>query len=247
MVSRLTYTATKGLPWERLIIVKDNVSRRILKPLDAWGVVKTSDIGRIELTTFITPEGGIVVSLNEEETKDLPVGPLIFDVVATLPNRPLTPNGPKTITRPVAKGVITVTDIGTVTPLEEIDYMELRLGQGEDYYRSFKWYDDSGEVAIVINSYMQAVNAVGDTVLDIRWFEAVPSEEEIMELPEIRRGYLTSGVDCTLTLHISNTNTVPYGEYQFDIFVQDTVGDWSRLTKGALFVEKSISVKPDNG
>lgn len=244
MISQLSYHATKGLPWERLIIVKDNVSRRIIKPLDAWGVVKTGNVGRIELTTFITSEGGIVVSLNEEETKDLPVGDLTFDVVALLPNRPLTPGGPTTITRPVAKGTIKVTDVGTVTPLEEIDYMELRLGQGEDYYRAFTWYDDDDTVATVISAYMQAVDSEGNTVLDLRWFSTAPNEAAIEALPSIRRGYLSPEEGKSLLMHISNTNPLPAGEFSFDIFVQDTVGDWRRLTKGALFVEPSVSVKP---
>lgn len=244
MVSQLKYHATKGLPWERLIIVKDKDTRRIIKAIDAWGVVKTSNIGRIELTTFINPEGGIVVSLNEEETKDLPAGPLDFDVVAILPNRPLTPGGPTTVTRPVAKGTIIVSDVGTITPLEEIDYMELRLGQGEDYYRSFKWYDDDGDLATIINAYMQAADTNGNKVIDLRWFASVPDETTIAALPAPRRGYVSQNAENSLVLHISNTNPVPAGEYQFDIFVQDTAGDWSRLTKGVLFVEASVSVKP---
>lgn len=244
MISQLKYHLTKGLPWERLIIVKDKDTRRIIKAMDAWGVIKTSNIGRIELTTFINPEGGIVVSLNEEETKDLPTGSLDFDVVAMLPNRPLTPGGPTVVTRPVAKGTIIVSDIGTITPLEEIDYMELRLGQGEDYYRSFKWYDDDGNVAAVINAYMQAADTQGNTVLDLRWFSTIPDESTIVALPTIRRGYLSTDSESSLVMHVSNTNPLPAGEYKFDIFVQDTAGDWTRLTKGTLFVESSVSVKP---
>lgn len=244
MVSQLKYHITKGLPWERLIIVKDNVSRRIIRPTDAWGVIKTSDIGRIELTTFITSEGGIVVSLNEEETKDLPVGQLDFDVIALLPNRSLTPGGSTTITRPVAKGTISVSDVGTITPLEEIDYMELRLGQGEDYYRAFTWYDDDDSVAAVANAYMQAVNSSGETVLDLRWFSTPPNEATIEALPSIRRGYLSPESGKSLLMHISNTNPIPAGEFKFDIFVQDTAGDWRRLTKGVMFVEPSVSIKP---
>lgn len=244
MTTHLTYNATKGLPWQRLIIVRDNWTHRIQKPLDAWGVVKTSDIGRIELTTFITSEGGIVVSLNEEETKDLPVGQLDFDVIALLPTRSLTPGGPTTITRPVAKGTITVSDIDTITPLEEIDYMELRLSQGEDYYRAFTWYDDEDNVAVVVNSYMQAVDSSGATVLDLRWFSTPPNEATIEALPSIRRGYVSPESGKSLLMHISNTNPLPAGEFKFDIFVQDTAGDWRRLTKGVLFVEPSVSVKP---
>ncbi len=244
MTSQLKYTATKGLPWERLIIVKDNVTRRIIKPLDAWGVVKTSELGRIQLTTTLTSEGGIVVSLTEEETKDLPVGDLSFDVVATLPNRPLSPDGPSTVTRPVAKGTISVVDVGTITPLEEIDYMELRFSQGEDFYRSFTVRDDSGAVVSIQNAYMQAEDSEGTTVVDLRWFSTAPNEATITGLPEEQRGYLAPVENGTLIVHVSNTNPVTSGEYAFDLFIQDTGGDWQRLTKGVMFVEPSVSVKP---
>lgn len=243
-INELKYTATKGLPWERLIIVKDRESRRIVIPSDAWGVVKTSDIGRIELTTAITSEGGIVISLSEEETKDLPEGLLTFDVIATLPRRPLTPDGATTITTPVAKGTISVSGIGTVTPLEEIDYMELRLGQGEDFYRTFTWRDSDGAIVSVQNAYMQAKSTAGTTVLDLRWYATPPSEVTIEALTGNRRGYISPATGASLIAHISNTNTIAAGEYSFDIFVQDSVGDWSRLTKGTLVIEPSVSVKP---
>lgn len=244
MVTQLKYHATKGLPWERLIIVKDNVTRRIMKPIDAWGVVKTSDIGRIELNTYITSEGGIVVSLNKEETNDLPLGQLTFDVIATIPNHPLDPCGPKTVTRPVAKGTISVAAVDTVTPLKEIDYMELRLGQGEDYYKSFRWYDENHSVASLLSAYMQAKDTEGNTVLDLRWFSSAPNEATIAALPTVRRGYLSPAENKSLMMHISNMNPLPSGEYQFDLFVQDSHGDWSRLTRGALVVEPSVSVMP---
>lgn len=246
MVTQLKYHATKGLPWERLIIIKDKDTRRILKPLEAWGTIKTSEIGRVELTTYVTSEGGIVVSLNEEETKDLPVGTLDFDVIATLSNRSVTPTGPTTVTRPVAKGSIVVSDVGTITPLEEIDYMELRLTQGEDYYRAFTWHDDDGGVAQVINAYMQAVDSEGNTILDLRWFSSVPDEETIIDLPEIRRGYLSPEEGKSLLMHISDTNPLPSGEFKFDIFVQDNAEDWRCLTRGTLFVESSVSVNPND-
>lgn len=244
MTTYLTYNATKGLPWQRLIIVRDKWSHRIIKPTDSWGVVKTSTIGRMELGTVITPEGGILVSLTEEETKDLPAGELEFDVVATLPKKALYEGDSTTVTRPVAKGIISVSELGNITPLEEIDYMELRLGKGEDFYRTFTWRDSNGDIVSVQNAYMQAQNTAGSTVIDLRWYSSAPSEGTISGLTGNRRGYLAPATGASLILHISNTNTIPAGSYSFDIFVQDSAGDWSRLTKGTLVIEPSVSVMP---
>lgn len=244
IVTHLSYNATKGLPWQRLIIVRDNWTRRIQKPLDAWGVVKTSSISKMPFTVTITSEGGILLSLSEEETKDLPAGDLEFDVVATLPKRAMFPGDATTVTRPVAEGVINVSELGNITPIEEIDYMEIRIAQGEDFYRTFTWRDEDGDVVVVQNAYMQAVDSADVIVLDLRWFSTVPNEGVISTLPNTRRGYLSPVNGASLIMHISDTNPIPAGEYQFDIFVQDGAGDWSRLTKGTLVVEASVSVKP---
>jgi len=244
MATRATYNLTKGLPWERLVVVKDRRTRRLVKVLDAWGVIKTSSIGRIELTVKLTSKGEILICLSEEETKDLPVGNLEFDVIATVQRRVIYEGQASTVTQPVVKGIISVSDIGTVTPLEEIDYMELRLGKGEDFYRTFTWKDDDGDIISVQNAYMQAVNSSGSTVLDLRWYATAPSEATIEGLTGNRRGYLAPVTGGSLIMHISNTNTIAAGEYSFDIFVQDSASDWSRLTKGTLVIEPSVSVKP---
>lgn len=239
-INTVNYNITKGLPWERLVMVKDQRTHRVVRPYDAWGLIKTSTTGRMSLTTQITSEGGILLSLSEEETKDLPAGDLEYDVIADLPRRGYT----TPVTRPVVKGTITVSELGTITPLEEIDYMELRFGKGEDFYRSFTWKNDSGTVIAVQNAYMQAVNSSGTTVLDLRWYSSAPSEATIEGLTGNRRGYIVPVANETILMHISNTNTIAAGEYSFDIFVQDGAGDWSRLTKGSLVVEPSVSVKP---
>lgn len=244
IVTHLSYNATKGLPWQRLIIVRDNWTRRVQKPLDAWGVVKTSSISKMPFTVTITSEGGILLSLSEEETKDLPAGELDFDVVAVLPKKAMFPGDATTVTRPVAEGVISVSELGNITPIEEIDYMEIRIAQGEDFYRTFTWRDEDGAVVTVQNAYMQAVDSADVTVLDLRWFATTPNEGVISTLPTTRRGYLAPVTGASLIMHISDTNPIPAGEYQFDIFVQDGAGDWSRLTKGTLVVEASVSVKP---
>lgn len=244
VVTHLSYNMTKGLPFQRLIMVKDRWSHRIQKPLDAWGVVKTSDINKMPFTVHITSEGGILISLSEEETKDLPEGELSFDVIAVLPKKDMFPGDSTTVTRPVAEGVLNVSGLDNITPIEEIDYMEIRIAQGEDFYRSFTWRDESGTLVVVQNAYMQAVNSVDTTVLDLRWFSSPPNETTISELPANQRGYLAPVSGGSLIMHISDTNPISAGEYSFDIFVQDMAGDWSRLTKGTLVVEASVSVKP---
>lgn len=221
-------------------MVRDQRTHRTIRAYDAWGLIKTSETGRMPITTTITGEGGIMLSLTEEETKDLPVGDLQYDVVADLPRRGST----TPVTRPVVKGTITVSALDTITPLEEIDYMELRFGRGEDFYRTFTWRDSEGDIVTVQNAYMQAVNAAGNMVIDIRWYSTPPSEVTIEGLTGIRRGYIAPVTGGSLILHVSNTNTIDAGEYSFDIFVQDSSGDWSRLTKGSLVVEPSVSVKP---
>lgn len=243
MVTNLTYHATKGLPWERLLIIKDRVTRRIQKPIDAWGVIKTGDVTRKEFATSITSEGGIVLFLSEEDTNDLPEGDLSFDVVAVVPQRSLY-QGNVNVTKPVAKGTIKVSGLGTYTSLEESDYMELRFKQYEDFYRTFTWKDENGDVIDVQSAYMQAKNSSGTTVLDIRWYVPAPSEATISGLTGNRRGYITENSDSSITLHISNLNTVPAGAHKYDMFVQDSQGNWTCLAAGSLVVEESVSVNP---
>lgn len=242
-VNVLKYHATKGLPWERLIIVKDKVSRRIQKPTDAWGVIKTGDVTRKEFATTITPEGGIVIYLSESDTNDLPEGDLEFDVVAVVPARSLYA-GDVNVTRPVAKGTIKVTALDTYTPLEEVDYMELRFRQYEDFYRTFTWRDENGDVIDVQNAYMQAKDSEGTMVLDIRWHVPALTDEEIEDLDPEQMGYLTENEDNSITLHISDMNSVPAGSHRFDLFVQDNNGDWTCLTAGTVVVEEAISIRP---
>lgn len=242
-VSTLKYHLTKGLPWERLLIVKDKVSRRIQKPLDAWGVIKTGDITHKEFATAITSEGGIVLYLSESDTRDLPEGELEFDVVAIVQNKSLYA-GNTLVTRPVAAGVIVVSALDTNTPIEENEYMELRFKQHEDFYRTITWRDDSGNVIDLQNAYMQAKDSEGNVVLDLSWFVPAPSEVTIEGLDGEKRGYITEHTDKSITVHISNTNTIPTGSHRFDLFVQDVAGDWTCLLSGAIVVEESITVLP---
>lgn len=231
----VNYTLVRGLPWERLIIVKDRNTHRVLKPTDASSYVKTGELSKVELTATVTSENGIKLTLTAEETQDLPLGDLQYDVLATI-------NG---IQRPVSKGTITVTALDNITPLEDTDAMEIRYKQYTDYRRTFTWKDSNGDVLAVQSAFMQAKTPSGTTVVDLRWFNPAPSEPTIITLsPASKRGYLAPSAGATLELHISNTNNVPAGSYPYDLFVQDSAGDWDCIVSGTLVVEAAISAPP---
>ena len=255
MTNRVKYRATQGLYWERLIMIKDRATRRIIRPIDAWANIKTGEYSIKEIKCFITSEGGILLQLEEDDTADLPVGELDFDVIATyykyqrLTYGSLTASysstgSGDTVTQPVAKGTIKVEALSTVTPLEEADYMELRFNRYEDFYRNFTWRDEEGDVIAIKNAYMQAKDSSGNVVLDIRWAEPELTEEQIIALPEIQRGYFTLNTDGSITLHVSNTNPIPVGVHRYDLFVQDSSNDWTVVVKGTNSVEETISVMP---
>lgn len=230
----VNYNVVRGLPWKRLIILKDRRTRRLLKPTDARSFVKTSDLGKKELTVEITSEQGILLSLTGEETQDLPLGELSYDVIATVND----------VTRPVARGTILVTALDLITPWEEAQEMELRFKQRTDFRRTFTWKDADGEILTVQNAYMQAKDAEDNTVIDLRWYSSVPSEATVIALPEIQRGYIAPASNGTLQVHVSDKNTVAAGTYKFDLFVQDSSGDWDCLSSGTMVVEAAVSAPP---
>jgi hypothetical protein len=230
----VNYNVVRGLPWKRLIILKDRRTHRVLKPTEARSFVKTTDLAKKELTVELTSENGIMLSLTGEETQDLPLGELEYDVLATIND----------VMRPVAKGTILVTALDLVTPWEEAQAMELRFKQRTDFRRTFTWKDADGEILVVQNAYMQAKDANDNTVLDLRWYTSVPSEATIAELPADQRGYIAPATGATLQVHVSDKNTVAAGTYNFDLFVQDYAGDWDCLSSGTVVVEAAISAPP---
>ena len=231
----VNYTLTRGLPWERLIIVKNRYSRAVLKPTEARAYIQTGTTSKFEITTSITKENGVSLSLTSEETQDLPLGDLKYDVLATI-------NG---VQRPVSSGTITVSALDNITPLEDTDAMEIRYKQRTDFRRTFTWKDDDGVTIAVQQAFMQAKDANGNTALDLRWYSPAPSENTIIALtPPIRRGYLAPIAGGTLEMHISNANTVAAGSYKYDMFVQDSAGDWDCIVSGTFVVEEAVSAPP---
>jgi hypothetical protein len=234
LAQTVNYSVIRGLPWERLIIVKNRRTHRVVKPTDSRSYVATTGNAKVEITTMITKENGILLSLTGEETQDLPLGTLSYDVLATIDG----------VQRPVAQGTITVTALDTVTPLEDAQAMEIRFKQHTDYRRTFTWKDEYGDVLTVQNAYMQAKDSEGTTVLDLRWFSTAPTDPDIVLLPPERRGYLAPVSGATLEIHVSDQNPVPAGSYPFDLFVQDSAGDWDCLASGTVVVEAAISSPP---
>ena len=123
--------------------------------------------------------------------------------------------------------------------------MELRMNQREDFYRTFTWKDDDGDLIVIQDAYMQAVNLSTDTtVIDLRWYSPAPNDGVLATFEGNQRGYITPNVDGSIVVHVSHLNTVPAGTFYFDLFVQDSSGNWSILTKGSFVVEASVSVMP---
>lgn len=230
----VNYKLTRGLPWKRLILVKDRYTHRLIKPTSAVAYMKTGTVSKTPISVTITAENGIELNLTVEETQDLPLGDWAFDVMATIGGVP----------RPVAKGTITVSALDTVTPLEDAFAMEIRYKPHTDFRQLYAWNDSNGTLVTVQNAYMQAKNSAGNTVLDLRWFSSVPTENTIAALPASQRGYLAPATGKTLELHISNMNNVSSGEYPFDLYVQDLSGDWDVISAGTLIVEPAISSPP---
>ena len=234
MATVVNYHVTRGLPWERLQMVKDRWNHRVVKPTAARAYVKTGTYSKVEITTEITKENGIMLSLTSEETQDLPLGVFDYDVFATIND----------VQRPVAQGTITVEALNNITPLEDNVAMEIRYKQYTDYRRNFTWRDDTNTIITVQSAYMQAVDSDGDTVLDLRWYATAPSEGTIAALPESQRGYLAPYTGATLEIHISDKNNIPVGEHRFDLLVQDSAGDWDRLATGTIIVEETVATPP---
>ena len=254
MASHVTYNAIQGIPWERLVMVRDRRTHRIIRPLECWARIKTGPISVAPLTTTITTEGGILLQLTGADTQDLPVGVLEFDVMAktsrkqslvygSLTTYPSTYLG-ETITQVVAQGTITVSALNSITSLEEESQVEIRFKKGEDYRLIYSWTDEDGALVSVNDAYMQAKTSTGATVLDIRWYAATPSEATVIGLTGNRRGYIAPSTGATMELHISDSNTVPAGVYRYDIFVKEADNDWKPLSAGNLVVEESVSTRP---
>jgi hypothetical protein len=241
MVWYVNYDIVRGLPWERLVIVKNRRTHSVVTPSAARAYIKTGTNSLLEVTTAITGENGIQLSLTAAQTTDLPAGELAYDVWATCRLYGAD------VEKQVSKGLVNVSTTDRITPEEDSKALELRYIQKTDFYRTFTWKDSDAEVQTVAGAYMQAKTSAGVTVLDLRWYASKPSEATVIALsPANTRGYLIAGetAGTTLDLHISDKNDVAAGTYSYDLFVQDSSGDWDVLAAGSLVVEAATSSNP---
>lgn len=232
----LNYTAVKdgNAPWKRLVILKDRFTRRLLKPTEARAYIQTGEFTKMPISATITTENGIMLEISAVQLNDIPTGERKFDIWATIGG----------YERVVAEGTINVSAPDFVTPREDIDYMEIRFSERSDFRQSYAWKDSNGTVITLAGAFLQAKNSSGTTVLDLRWYNTPPTENTIASLPANQRGYLAPITGGTLTVHVSDKNSVSAGEYPYDLFVITTDGDQRKLFSGVVVVEASISVNP---
>ncbi len=235
MPSVVNYKLVRGLPWSRQLTVKSRRTHWRLVPEYCNAYIQVSSLHKKEIMSEVIGNNNIRISLTADETIDLPEGNLAYDVWATVDE----------LYQPIVKGTITVSSYNSITPSEDDDAMELRYTQRTDFRRVFTWRDEDGDILAIQNAFMQAKNSAGTTVLDIRWYATVPSEATVIALtPANKRGYIAPSAGATLELHISNKNDIAPGSYTYDIFVQDTSGDWDQLVKGTFVVEVATSTEP---
>lgn len=235
MVTVVNYDLIRGLPWNRQLCVKSRRTHWRVGATDPNAYVQVTSSYKKEINTEVMGNNNVRLSLNADETIDLPEGNLAYDVWATVDE----------LYQPIVKGTINVSSYTSVTPSEDDDAMELRYTQRTDFRRVFTWRDEESALLAIQSAFMQAKNSAGTTVLDLRWYASVPAENTIIALtPANKRGYLAPSSGATLELHISNKNDIAAGTYSYDIFVQDSLGDWDQLVKGALIVEEATSTEP---
>lgn len=205
-----------------------------MTPTAVKAQIQSTATSKRRLNAEVTGSGEVLLSLTAVETAELPVGDLEYDVLAEY-------NG--NFYR-IVSGVISVESNVTVTDGNEAQSMELRMTKNQDFRKTFTWKDSLGVLQSVSNAYLQAVNENDVKTLDLRWYSTTPNETTIVALTGNQRGYLAPKTGTTLEMHISDKNTIPAGNHTFDLFVQDSAGDWDRIASGTIVVDASVATNP---
>lgn len=235
-VAVLNYHLHKGEYFERLVVIKDRRTHRTLRVKSATAAI---DVGyTVPIDVSVTNEGAVLLTIDEEASQALPDGTHDFDIMATIAQRTLDGTYVDR-TRIVAKGTIEVSDYVEISDGGTV--VNIIFTQGEDVFRNIVWKDDTGAEIAVQDAYMQARNSTNTLVLDLGWFASPPNDVAIAALPAVQRGYLAPASDAPLQIHISNLNPIPAGTFAYDLFVQDTAGNWTKLMKGSLVVGDAVS------
>ena len=230
----VNYIATQGIPFKRIIIVKSRQRHRLMVPTAVKAQIQSTSNSKRKLTAEVTGSGEIMLSLTAAETAELPIGDLEYDVLAEYDG----------VYYKVSSGIIAVEANSTVTDGNEAQSMELRMTQNQDFRKTFTWKDSTGVLQVVSNAYLQAVDVNDEKTLDLRWYSTAPNEATIIALTANRRGYLAPKTGTTLEMHISDKNPIPAGRHTFDLFVQDSAGDWDRIASGTIVVDASVATNP---
>lgn len=232
MLQTLTYHVRRGEYWQRLVTIKDNRTHRVFPVTIASCFIQAPGATvKIPVACTVTNQGGILLTMSEDDTLALIDGDYSFDLAAD----------PLTRVRIVARGTITVSSVAQVTPFDGAFNMEIDYKQRTDFRLDFDWTDDAGVLITVQSARMQARDKANTPVLDLHWFSSTPNESTISALPAIQRGYLAPKTGKTLEMHISDTNTIAAGSYAFDMQGQDGAGDWDCIASGTIVVEASIT------
>lgn len=205
-----------------------------MTPTAVKAQIRLTEKSKRRLTSEVTGSGEILLSLTGPETSELPIGDLEYDVLAEYDG----------CFYRIVSGVISVESNVTVTDGNEAQSMELRMTKNQDFRKTFTWKDSTGTLQAVTNAYLQAVDSNDVKTLDLRWYSTTPNESTIIALAGERRGYLAPKTGTTLEMHISDKNTIPVGTHTFDLFVQDTAGDWDRIASGTIVVDASVATNP---
>lgn len=230
-LTQLDYEIIKGEAWERLVIVKDYRSHRIRAVKSATSMLRDANGVLHPITTDISFEGGISLTLTAAQTVDLPTGDYTFDVVAD----------PWGETRTVAQGTVTVTDINRITPLGGNSTMYISYDPYTDFRKPVTWTTSAGDVIEITDARLQARDIGDAVVLDLGFFETPPDEAAIALLDPEKRGYLSPLEGASFEIHISDQAVIATGTYSFDILAQDSTGDWARVAKGTLAVSDPVT------
>jgi hypothetical protein len=223
----------RGEYWQRLIIVKDKRTHRLVHVTVASAMMQAANSTiKIPITCVVDSlRGSILMVLSEAETADLVDGTYYYDVVADAGRL-----------RTIETGTIEVSTVAQITPLEGTFDMQITYRQRTDYRLDFSWTDSVGTLITAADARMQARTSASAIALDLKWYATAPSESTVVALtPTYTRGYLAPKTGTSLTMHISDTNTIAAGSYSFDIQAKDAAGDWDTVATGTLVVLASIT------
>jgi len=232
MLQSSTRHIRRGEYWQRLLVVKDKRTHRLVHITVASAMMQAPNSSvKIPITCVVDSiRGSILLVLSEAETSDLVDGTYSYDVVADAGRL-----------RTIETGTIEVSTIPQITPLEGTFDMQITYRQRTDYRLDFSWTDSAGTLITAADARMQAKSSAGVLSLDLRWFATIPTDEQLLALPTIQRGYLAPKTGTSLTMHISDTNTIAAGSYPFDIQAKDAAGDWDTVATGTLVVLASVT------